>query len=45
MALAPAVPNGRANDVAIFGGIALFALAGCRRQDLRKPAGDCGLFE
>ena len=38
---AHAIPNGRATDVAFFGGIAVFALVGCRHQDLRKlAAGD-----
>ena len=41
MALAHAIPNGHATDVAFFGGIAVFALVGCRHQDLRKlAAGD-----
>ena len=40
MALAHAVANGHASDVAFFGGIAAFALASCRHQDLRKLAGD-----
>ena len=41
MALAHAVPNGHASDVAFFGGIAVFSLVSCRLQDLRKlAAGD-----
>ena len=41
MALAHAIPNGHASDVAFFGGIAVFSLVGCRHQDLRKlAAGD-----
>ena len=39
MALAHAVANGHASDVAFFGGLAAFALAGCRHQDMRKLAG------
>ena len=39
MALAHTVANGHASDVAFFGGIAIFALVGCRYQDLRKLAG------
>ena len=39
MALAHAVANGHASDVAFFGGIAVVALVGCRHQDLRKLAG------
>ena len=41
MAVAHAIPNGHATDVAFFGGIAVFALVSCRHQDLRKlAAGD-----
>ena len=41
MALAHAVPNGHASDVAFFGGIAVFSLVSYRLQDLRKlAAGD-----
>ncbi len=41
MAIAHAVPNGHASDVAFFGGIAVFSLVSCRYQDLRKlAAGD-----
>ena len=40
MALAHAVANGYATDVAFFGGIAVFSLASCRHQDLRKLADD-----
>ena len=41
MALAHAIPNGFATDIAFFGGLAVFALVGCWHQDLRKlAAGD-----
>ena len=41
MALAHAIPNGHASDIAFFGGIAVFSLVSCRLQDLRKlAAGD-----
>ena len=41
MALAHAIANGYASDVAFFGGIGLFALVGCLHQDVRKlAAGD-----
>ena len=45
MALAHAVPNGHASDVAFFGGIAVFALVSCRHQDLRKLAGGDPAFK
>ena len=44
MALAHGVANGHASDVAFFGGIAVFALASCRYQDLRKLAGGDAAF-
>ena len=41
MALAHAIPNGYASDLAFFGGIGIFSLVGCWHQDLRKlAAGD-----
>ena len=41
MAVAHAVANGYATDVAFFGGIAAFSLVSCRLQELRKlAAGD-----
>ena len=41
MALAHAIPNGHATDVAFFSGTAVFSLVSCRLQDLRKlAAGD-----
>ena len=45
MALAHAVPNGYATDLAFFGGIAVFSLASCWHQDLRKLADDDPRFE
>ena len=45
MALAHAIANGHATDVAFFGGLALFALVGCWHQDLRKLAADNPTFE
>ena len=44
MALAHGVANGHASDVALFGGIAVFALTSCRYQDLRKLAGGDATF-
>ena len=40
MAVAHAVANGHATDVAFFGGIAVFALVSYRYQDHCKLAGD-----
>lgn len=36
LALLHLIPNGFASDVAFFGGLALFAVVGCRHQDRRK---------
>ena len=45
MALAHAIANGHASDVAFFGGLAAFSLASCRRQDLRKLAASDPAYE
>ena len=45
MAIAHAVANGHASDVAFFGGLAVFALVSCWRQDLRKLASGDPAFE
>ena len=45
MALAHTIANGYATDVVFFVGLAVFALAGCRHQDLRKLAAGDRTFE
>ena len=45
MALAHAIANGHATDVAFFGGLALFALVGCWHQDLRKLAAGDAMYK
>ena len=45
MAVAHAIANGYASDVAFFGGIAAFSLVGCWHQDLRKLAADDPTFK
>lgn len=45
MALAHAIANSHATDIAFFGGLAVFSVVGCRHQDLRKLATDDPTFE
>ena len=45
MAVVHAIANGHASDVAFFGGLAVFSLAGCGHQDRRKLAAGDARYE